>query len=69
MWRYRSVVLLGQPEAQTAYDTELQIRNTTTTPIATQIALVTRLDLNHEVGAPIGGPNGDLRGGQLMMAG
>ena len=44
------------------------MRNTTTIAIAIQIALVTRPLLNHDVGAPIGGPNGDLWGGQLMLA-
>ena len=39
-----------------------------TTPIMIQIAFVTRLALNHEVGVPKGGPSGDLRGGQLMVA-
>ena len=39
-----------------------------TTAIMIQIAFVTRPLRNHEVGAPIGGPNGDLRGGQLMLA-
>ncbi len=40
-----------------------------TRPIAIQIAFATRLDLNHDVGAPSGGPNGDLRGGQLITSG